>query len=330
MELYNIAVAPNSGYVNYTIVLMESLFESNPGKKFRFFVLYSQLKEEEMELMEKFVSDNNSVVEYIHIDVEKYKVFQWKERFSVETYFRLELQDILPEEIERVLYLDGDMIVCSDIEELYHMDFEDKYLIACGFSPRCERGDEFNAGMILFDMKKMRKDITFEKYVDLAEKLNGNFYQDQGLLNEMFGDTGTRYVSKQKYNFTCSFYRKFKNEIVKETPDFTLDDIVIMHYAGPGIRPWQVRFEKEDEKLLQKKNVLDMFSLKGYIVDELYLSLVKRWWKVAENTPVYQILLNQMYQKKSEIYREIFEVAVDSKDYSIGYSIMKKLRKFKR
>ena len=43
----------------------------------------------------------------------------------------------------------------------------------------------------------------------------------------MFGDTGTRYVSKQKYNFTCSFYRKFKNEIVKETPDFTLDDIVI-------------------------------------------------------------------------------------------------------
>ena len=44
---YNIAIAPNGVYVNYSIVLLQSLFDTNQGKDFRIFVMYHSLTEEE-------------------------------------------------------------------------------------------------------------------------------------------------------------------------------------------------------------------------------------------------------------------------------------------
>ena len=326
-KVYNIAIAPNGAYTNYSLVLLKSIFRTNSEKKFRIFVLYNSLTEEEKAKLSNFVTAHNSEVEFLYIDGAKYKVFEWKERFSVETYFRLELQDILPSEVERILYLDIDMIVCKDLAELYEMDLEDKYIAACGFSPRCERGDEFNAGMILFDIAKMRENhITFETYVDLAEKLNGNFYQDQGLLNELFGDTGTKYVWKQKYNFTCAFYRKYKVEVLKEMPDFSLEDIVVMHYPGPGIRPWQIQLSEKDMQLLEKKNLSDVAASKGYEIDRLFFEMQKVWWNIAKETPIYEELIESSLPRKIGFYTKLTESLVDSKEYSLGYKLLKNVR----
>lgn len=320
--VYNIAIAPNGAYTNYSIVLLNSIFRTNPERKFRIFVLYNSLTEEEKEKLSNFVTEHNSEIVFLYIDGAKYKVFEWKERFSVETYFRLELQDILTADVERILYLDIDMIVCKDLAELYEMDLGDKYIAACGFSPRCERGDEFNAGMILFDIAKMRENnITFETYVGLAEKLNGNFYQDQGLLNELFGDNGTKYVWKQKYNFTPAFYRKYKAEVLKEMPSFSLDDVVVMHYPGPGIRPWQAQISREEYKLWKDNMLLDLFSIKGYAVDDIYIHMLEKWWECAIETPVFEELQKKMFESKGKLLEKVLLATVNTKAYRIGSKI---------
>ena len=329
-QVYNVIFTTNDAYVNYLIVLLESIFETNTEKKFCFFVLYNSLSESKKERLTEYVSEHNAQINFLYIAGEKYKVFQLEERFTVETYFRLEIQDLLPKDVERVLFLDTDMIVCNDLSELYHMDFENKYLIACGFSPRCEKGDEFNAGMILYNIKKMRENnITFETYVELAEKLNGNFYLDQGLLNEMFGTTGTKYVWKQKYNFTCPFYRKYREEVQKETPGFSLDDIVVLHYPGPGIRPWQACLAKEEFERLKKNGLLDIFAMKGYIIDDLYIEVLEKWWAFAKNTPVYEELLTDMFRMKSSIYEQVLLATVNTKAYRLGNSILRIPKKVK-
>lgn len=323
-QIFNIVFTTNGAYANYLIVLLESIFKTNADKQFHFFTLYNSLTEEEKQRLSDYVHKNNAQIDFFYITGEKYKVFQVEERFTVETYFRLEIQDLLPQDVERVLFLDTDMIVCRDLQELYELDFEDKYLIACGFSPRCERGDEFNAGMILYNIKKMRENhISFESYVELAEKMNGNFYLDQGLLNEMFGETGTKYIWKQKYNFTCPFYRKYREEIMKETPGFSLDDIVVLHYPGPGIRPWQALLTQEDFANLKKCQLLDAFAMRGYIIDELYISVLERWWKFAEKTPVYDELLTEMYRMKSKIYEDVLLAVTETKGYQLGNRLLK-------
>ena len=329
-EVYNIAVAPNNPYVKYAAVLMQSLFETNSDKMFHFFVIYNNLEKSKMEELQEYVEKYGSIIDFIYVDEKKYETFPTQKRFPIEAYFRLEVQDILPKEIERLLYLDCDMMICGDIAELYYTDFEDRYLVACGFSVRCECGNEFNSGMLLINMEKMRQDITFETYRKLVDQLHGDFYLDQGLLNYQFAENGTKYVWKEKYNFTCPFYRKYENQIQSVLPGFSIDDVVVMHFAGPGLRPWEAQIDDEEYKRLNKKNLLDIFAANGCIIDELYIHFLSKWWEYAKKVPMYQELLFEMYRKKCEIYTTVLGRVIDTKEYHIGYKIMKNIRKIKK
>lgn len=327
--IYNIAIAPNKPYVKYMLVLMESLFETNRDKNLCFYVLYNELEENDRNLIEKFARQNDAEIRFVYVDKNVFADFPMEERFSIEAYFRLAVQDVLPEEVERLLYLDCDMMVTSDIGDLYNQSLDGKYFAACGFSPRCESGGEFNSGMLLFDMNKMRKDISLETYRLLTKRLNKDFYLDQALLNEQFKKDGVKYIWKQKYNFTCPFFRKYETRIMDELPSYSFDDIVIVHFAGPGIRPWQMLISHDELENLNKKNLLDLFSAKGYILDELYIGFLEKWWEYAEKTPCYEELFKEMQQKKNDIYSEILTAAVDSKEYSIGYFLLQIPRRIK-
>jgi lipopolysaccharide biosynthesis glycosyltransferase len=327
--IYNIAVTPNSSYTNYLLVLLESLLvESNPDKRFRIFVIYNDLTESDIFKIRNFIERNNSLVEFIYLDGKKYQSFPSVGRFPIEAYFRLEVQDVIPADVHRLLYLDVDMLICGDIAELYHTDLGGKYLAACGFSTACEQGPEFNAGMLLMDLDRLRSEISFETYRKLADSLDGQFYADQGLLNAQFGENGTKYLPKKRYNFTCSFYRKFKDTLNQQ--GFQLDDIVIIHFAGPGIRPWQARWDADDRKLFGRNNLQDVAAASGYLLDEVYYKLQEKWWRAAEKTPGYEQLLNDMYRQKCAILTSILDKTMETREYRFGYRILKILRKFKR
>lgn len=329
-EIYNIAIAPNKPYANYMMVLMQSLFETNSDKKLFFYVLYHELSERERNRIQVFVETNGADISFVLVENELFSGFPMEERFSSEAYFRLIVQDVLPKEVDRLLYLDCDMIVTGDINELYHTELEDKYFAACGFSTQCECGDEFNSGMLLFDMEKMRRDISLKTYQALTKKLSSDFYLDQALLNAQFAKDGVKYVWKQKYNFTCPFYRKFADKIKKEMPSYTLEDIVVVHFAGPGIRPWQMCLTEEELKRLDKKNLLDFFAMKGYLIDKLYVHFLEMWWHYAEKTPCYEWLLFDMEKKKNQIYSEVLRAIMDSNEYKIGYNLLQIPRRIKR
>ena len=329
-EIYNIAIAPNKPYANYMMVLMQSLFETNSDKKLFFYVLYHELSERERNRIQVFVETNGADISFVLVENELFSGFPLEERFSSEAYFRLIVQDVLPKEVDRLLYLDCDMIVTGDINELYHTELEDKYFAACGFSTQCECGDEFNSGMLLFDMEKMRRDISLKTYQALTKRLSSDFYLDQALLNAQFAKDGVKYVWKQKYNFTCPFYRKFADKIKKEMPSYTLEDIVVVHFAGPGIRPWQICLTEEELKRLDKKNLLDFFAMKGYLIDKLYVYFLEMWWHYAEKTPCYEWLLFNMEKKKNQIYSEVLMAVIESKEYKIGYNLLQIPRRIKR
>lgn len=329
-EIYNIAIAPNKPYANYMMVLMQSLFETNSDKKLFFYVLYHELSERERNRIQVFVETNGADISFVLVENELFSGFPMEERFSSEAYFRLIVQDVLPKEVDRLLYLDCDMIVTGDINELYHTELEDKYFAACGFSTQCECGDEFNSGMLLFDMEKMRRDISLKTYQALTKKLSSDFYLDQELLNAQFAKDGVKYVWKQKYNFTCPFYRKFADKIKKEMPSYTLEDIIVVHFAGPGIRPWQMCLTERELKQLDKQKLLDFFAMKGYLIDKLYVHFLEMWWHYAEKTPCYEWLLFNMEKKKNQIYSEVLMAVIESKEYKIGYNLLQIPRRIKR
>ena len=130
----NILLAFNSNYYMPALVLLKSLLVNNQWcREIRIYVLYSDLKPGEIRRFSQ-VAEESGIAKAIFLPVET-DTFQdaplhlkW---ISRETYYRLLAQEMLPESVERVLYLDVDMIVMGSLEEFYHQDFEGKLLVAC-------------------------------------------------------------------------------------------------------------------------------------------------------------------------------------------------------
>lgn len=154
---------------------------------------------------------------------------------------------------DKLLYLDTDVMALGNIDELYAEDIE-KYHIA---GVRDFMGKYFftplylNAGVILFNMKKMRKDRIFEKCVKLCNEKK-LFLSDQHALN--------RYASRR-----LILNHRFNEQ--RETESNTL----IRHFAmrirltpkphKENIKPWHEQLVKEKLKDRSFDDIYEEYAL---------------------------------------------------------------------
>ena len=247
----NILLAFNSNYYMPALVLLKSLLVNNQWcREIRIYVLYSDLKPGEIRRFSQ-VAEESGIAKAIFLPVETDTFkdaplhLKW---ISRETYYRLLAQEMLPESVERVLYLDVDMIVMGSLEEFYHQDFEGKLLVACnryglgGTDPK--RLEQltlprdtiyFNAGTLLYDLAGQRQqidpNILYEYPVLFYQQLK---YGDQDVLNAVFYGL-TKFADWRVYNcFDSNTTRQRQEDRVRRS-------CKIFHYNGRG-KPWTERY----------------------------------------------------------------------------------------
>ena len=247
----NILLAFNSNYYMPALVLLKSLLVNNQWcGEIRIYVLYSDLKPGEIRRFSQ-VAEESGIAKAIFLPVgtDTFKDaplhLKW---ISRETYYRLLAQEMLPESVERVLYLDVDMIVMGSLEEFYHQDFEGKLLVACnryglgGTDPKrleqltlARDTIYFNAGALLYDLAGQRQqidpNILYEYPVLFYQQLK---YGDQDVLNAVFYGL-TKFADWRVYNcFDSNTTRQRQEDRVRRS-------CKIFHYNGRG-KPWTERY----------------------------------------------------------------------------------------
>lgn len=113
-------------------------------------------------------------------------------------YYRLCLADLLPE-IERIIYLDTDIVVQGDIAKLYDLEFAKDQFIAGVNDMDSEELKEkistsayINSGVILFDLATIRRiklnvvEESIKILQNFRERISLNI--DQDLINIIFND----------------------------------------------------------------------------------------------------------------------------------------------
>lgn len=163
------------------------------------------------------------------------------------TLGRFALHEALPEHIEHVLYLDGDILVVGDIGGLVahdvapgHILASNDYLWLCEgeygkFWPKhrayldalgvVDPVDYFNAGVLAFRLSTWRE-MAPKALAFFVENATAALYHDQSALNAVFH--GRREVLSPQYNFITNF------------ADFGFEraiDPAIIHFTGGG-KPW--------------------------------------------------------------------------------------------
>lgn len=191
------------------------------------------------------------------------------------TYYRLFLQKFLDEDIDRLLYLDGDIVVTGSLRPLWETKLNGYAIGAVtdmseslqeytrlGY-PR-EKG-YFNAGVLLINLVYWRDHDVQNSFLDLILNHPDQIkLHDQDVLNICFCDSKLRLPLK--YNVQNGFF--FKREYLeldaekyKEQINEAVSDSVIIHYTCQ-IKPWY----KESKHPLAKEfwKYLNMTEWKGY------------------------------------------------------------------
>ena len=178
---------------------------------------------------------------------------------SLSSYARLFVADMLPLDVNRVLYMDCDMLVREKISELWSTDLGENLIGAVqdqvsetaktriGLDPSEQY---FNAGLLLIDLKKWRNARIGDKCVRFIEAHDGQvMHHDQGVLNGVLKNQWVRlplkfnvmtihYMMSQKR--ILSFFREKSSFYDKEEIDEAKLQPVILHYTPSFTsHPWE-------------------------------------------------------------------------------------------
>lgn len=218
----------------------------------------------------------------MHDYKEKIKNIFVDRHLSVAAYYRFFLPEILPD-IDKVLYLDTDIIINEDIADLYNIDISkniiggcrDLAIVHCDFwdfkkSHEMLKSlgyknpyDYINSGVLLFNLKKMREQNTTQKLLDTA--LSHSFvFHDQDAINLVCD--GDIKILDGKWNFITHTSPEIYPYHVKQDiyTRIAENNIGIIHYAGAS-KPWNSGINS---------------LLSG------------AWWKVAITSPFFNIYLS--------------------------------------
>ncbi|MBR1915792.1 MAG: glycosyltransferase [Alphaproteobacteria bacterium] len=272
----NIFFAVNNAYFDKLLVTFVSILENNKSHDLHFFVLTTDISEPNKKKIEKFkLSYHNFDVEYITPSPDLFKDFKINiDYISIETYFRYLIADLKPK-MDKCLYLDADLVVNGDLSALYDTDIKDFY--AAGVEDAFIKSQKYkeninfkpsdlyvNAGVLLFNLKKIRKDKMVQKLFANTLKLKDKIaYQDQDILNITF--KGAVKELDSIYNFTTE---NAKNERSKRKK------AVIIHYTGKR-KPWDKNCHHKLASLWHVYDKLTQTALNkkikvGLLIDEFF------------------------------------------------------------
>lgn len=246
----NILVTLNSNYLKPLKVMLKSLFLNNPEESFSIYLMHSTLKDAEISDLDKFIKSNNGNLNIVSIDEKVFEDAPILLHYTREMYYRLLAFKFLPTDLDRVLYLDPDILVINSIKELYNLDIKD-YLYAAAYHDaipitkinriRFKTYDiktYYNTGVLLMNLENQRRVIDekdiFKFVRDNHSKL---IMPDQDILNSLYSKY-VKTVDEMIYNYDARKYHYYKlNSNLLVDMDFVIRNTVILHFCGKR-KPW--------------------------------------------------------------------------------------------
>lgn len=255
MREVHICMITDNNYVIPTAVAMTSaIYHKNPQTIYHFYLLVAGISRFNKERLSMLVADKVKI-DFIETDTTKYNQIRMKSHVPQSAALKFDLASVL--DADKVLYMDGDILVRRDLSEFYNTDL-DGFLVAAvrdmggelkqRFHEKTGVEKYFNSGVMLLNLREMRQENCGEKL--LAAKQEHPEWQcmDQDAFNFVFRNR-VKWAAV-KYNAMIPLYRAYGYEQREINSFYGTDyaddcemqsDAVLVHFAGESrYRPWKV------------------------------------------------------------------------------------------
>lgn len=264
VDIY-IAITLDRKYIQHAAAMLSSVICNNPDDKIHVFVICDDaVTVADWQKLSTVFAHTNLSAEKVEIDTSLFKDFKLSDHASYANYFRIQMTELVPKTIDKILYLDVDIIVTGSIRPLYDTDVSGYYMGAVEDPDNFEKvlvghkEDEayFNSGIMVINLAMWRQTALNKRLADFI--LNNAAiikYWDQDALNVVCKDQWKPLLPKYNLQKALLYFNK-------DAITYTLTDIkdavahpVIIHFTGKS-KPWDYMddhpMKKEYYKYLAK------------------------------------------------------------------------------
>ncbi len=247
----NVLVTLNSNYIKPLRVMLTSLFFNNPNTKFTIYVMHTTLTAEEIEDIGKLIASMDGLCREIKVGDDLFQNAPVLFHYTKEMYFRLLAQEVLPDNIDEILYLDPDILVINSVEELYARDLGENLYGAASHNvisvteinklrlfPH-EISSYYNSGVLLMNLKLLRTQVDpISVFTFVEENKSKLIMPDQDVLNILYANNILD-LDEVLYNYDVRYYGHYKlmsKDLVDM--DYIVRNTVFLHFCGKK-KPWK-------------------------------------------------------------------------------------------
>ena len=259
-----IILTSSAYYVPYMAITIASIIQhASKENGYDFLIFGNNISDEEKSKIHSISNDASNVsIRFVQIEDALAKMnYNFREGYSVESFYRVILMDLLPK-YDKILYLDSDVVVIKDIAQLYSIDLGDNLVAAapdpdgikCYYQNYHNRAlymdavlkltkpdNYFQSGVMLFQLDNLRKTYNIQDVLQVAcspELVWG----DQDALNILCKDR-VSYLD-MAWNTVVDGYGGRVRDVSEWAPEEiknaylkARENPFIVHYAG--VQPWK-------------------------------------------------------------------------------------------
>ena len=251
MDTISVLVALDANYLPQLQVLLTSIRLNNPGERVALYLLYSAIPDQGLAAAEKQCTASGYSFHPVRVDDTLFQDAPSTRQYPKEMYYRLLAARLLPDTLDRVLYLDPDILVINPLRPLWETDLQGNLFAAAAHTGMTElansvnrvrlgsEGDYYNSGVLLMDLAAGRREIRPEElFAYVAEHGKELLLPDQDLLNALYSQRILP-LEDALWNYDA---RNYNNYLLRSGGVYkvrwVMEHTAILHFCGKA-KPWK-------------------------------------------------------------------------------------------
>ncbi len=233
MSRINVCLSFDDNYAKYAGVTIASILaNAKDSDELYFYLLDGGVTTENKEKILSLRTIKDCTIKFVPIDEDlfnDYKKIKTHKYITLPTYYRLKISELIPD-VERIIYLDCDVVANVSLEELFNADMGDCAVAGVrDVEPKWAKDNStyVNAGILLLDLKKFKERNIEQAFLDYTkDHIETIKMGDQEIINEVLKNRIK--LLEPKWNVQASHF--IARSIYTEFP-------WLIHYIGVW-KPW--------------------------------------------------------------------------------------------
>ncbi len=248
----NILITVDQNYLPHVRIMLSSLFINNPGNSYDFYLLHADIPNPALQPLQRYCERQGSRLFPTKVQDHVFAEAPVGSYYSKAMYYRLLAYELLPEHLDRILYLDPDILVINPISELFNLDLGDKLFAAAEHTwvpslskylnmlrlGNYESEGYFNSGVMLLNLARQREEMDKAEIFNYVQQhCKELILPDQDVLNALYGHRIMPF-DDSLYNYDARLYKiYYLTSRGEKDLSWVMENTAIIHFCGKT-KPW--------------------------------------------------------------------------------------------